>query len=222
VVDRTGVIRTTLGADVANNGTVAFSYPTGFTQGNYLNGLAGANGYVIVNKNDKWTVAATKVSFSYGSTTITVTNTSGVTWTAGSDIYCNFDLQDGNDVINVQIPVKLAAITTNGHVVGGLKLGIYGTIENIEWNQGTPVTTAAKLTTLTASVSGTPTTGGAVALTSAACTPLGANIQGSAITAGAAITPADTLGVESTSTTAFAEGDGFLNIRIRKTAAQFA
>jgi hypothetical protein len=222
VVDRGAVIKTTLAADVANNGTVAVAYPTGAVQGNFTAGLAGTKGLVIVNKNDRWTVAAAQCSFAFGSTTVTITNLSGVTWTAGSDFYVDLDQQDGNDVIILQVPVFALSGVTAAKIADGMRPGVYGTIENLEWVQGVPVTTASKLATVTPTVNTTPTTGGAVALTSAACTPLGAAIQGSAITAGNAITPADSIGLLGSSVTAFVEGSGYFNIRIRKSANQFA
>jgi hypothetical protein len=222
VVDRGAVIKTTLGADVANNGTVALAYPSGFAQGNFTTGLNGPNGLVIVNKNDRWTVSAAQCSFSFGSTTVTITNLSGVTWTAGSDFYVDLDAQDGNDVLVIQVPVFALSGVSAAAIAAGIRPGVYGTIENLEWVQGAPVTTASKLATATPTVNGTPTTGGAVALTSAACTPLGAVIEGSAITAGNKITPADSIGIVGSSVTTFAEGSGFFNIRIRKTASQFA
>lgn len=222
MVDRVGVIRTTLAADVANNGTVALAYPAGYAQGNFTAGLAGPNGYVIVNKNDKWTVAAAKCSFSFGSTTVTITNTSGVTWTAGSDLYVNLDAQDGNDVMALMVPVTALSGVSAAKVCDGIRLGVYGTIENLEWNQGAPVTTASKLATFTPTVNAVPMVGCAVALTSALATPLGANVQGSAPVSGNVITPADAIGIVASAVTAFAEGSGYFVLRIRKTAAQFA
>lgn len=222
MVDRGTVVKTTVTADVANNGTMTIGYPSGWAQGNFTAGLAGPNGCVIVNKNDKWTVAASKVGFTFGSSTITITNTSGVTWAAGSDLYVDLDVQDGNDIVSIQVPVFALSGVSAAKVVDGIRPGIYGTIENLEWCQGVPVTTGSKLATFTPTINGTPMTGCAVALTSVLATPLGANVQGSAPVSGNVITPADTLGIVASTVTAFVEGSGFFNIRIRKAANQFA
>lgn len=76
------------------------------------------------------------------------------------------------------------------------------------------VTTAAKLSTLTAQVAGVSCTGGAVALTSANCTPSAATVAGSAITAGNTGAAGDTVGVVASSTTAFVEGNGWLEFNV--------
>lgn len=211
-----GIIDTRLVADVANNGTFTVGYPNGLVQGNFTGDLAAAGAYCVVADNDKWTVAASQVSFTYGSTTITVTNTSGVTWKANSRFQAKLGAQIGSDVVNINIPIALANITGNNDVVTNMRLGVVGNIEHVEWVQGKPVTTGSKLATLTPAINGTPVTGGAVALTSAACTPLGTVIAGSAPTAGYALTADSTFSVKATGVTAFAEGDGFLALRIRR------
>lgn len=215
IVDQYAVINAVLAADVANNGTVDVAYPAGFTQNSFNANLGGPNGSVIVNKNDKWTVAAGKVSFSFGASTITITNTSTVTWKAGSEIVVGVDQQDGVDLKIINIPVILVGITGAMDVVTDMRLGVEGTIESVDWVTTAVVTTAAKLATLTPSIDGTPITGGAVALTSAAATPLGKVISGSAPTAGNVLKKESKFGIKATAVTAFAEGQGFLSVRIR-------
>lgn len=80
---------------------------------------------------------------------------------------------------------------------------------------GTPVTTASKASTLNLEIGTTDVTGGTVALTSANCTPLGAEVAGAAITAANTGSASDTISVEASSTTAFAEGDGDIVITIQ-------
>ncbi len=217
MADRTATATVVLAADVANSGTFTVQYPTGTSQKSFNAGLAGPNGYVLVNANDKWTVAASKVSFTFGASNITVTNNSSVTWAAGSSVYLNFDRQDGNDVVTLQIPVFLAAITGAGDVVTDIRPGVAGTLEYWEFVVTQPVTTAAKLATLNMEIDTTNVVGADLALTSANCTPLGKVAASGAPTSANVLVPESTLSVEAASVTAFAEGSGFLNIRIRKT-----
>lgn len=215
--DLLAIIDTRLAADVLNNGTFTVGYPAGTTQQSFTSDLYGPNSYAIVAENDKWTVAAAQLSFAYGASLITVTNTSGVTWKAGSRFIANVDQVDGNDVSNILIPVTLANVGGNVDVVTSMKLGVIGKIEYVEWVQGKPVTTAAKLATLTPAIGGVPCTGGAIALTSALCTPLGAVIAGSDVTALNVLTRDSLFSLKATGVTAFVEGDGFVSVRVRRT-----
>jgi hypothetical protein len=88
-------------------------------------------------------------------------------------------------------------------------------IESVDWREGKPVTTAAKLATINIEINTTDLTGGVVALTSATCTPAGVAVAGSAITAGNIGGPTDSFSIEASAVTAFVEGDGWLLIKIR-------
>lgn len=79
-------VTTALGAAVANSGTFAVAYPTGHVQADFISGNASATGVVIINDNDEWLEAASQVSLSYGASTVTVTNSSGVTWPQGAKV----------------------------------------------------------------------------------------------------------------------------------------
>lgn len=215
LVDAFGVVNAVLAAAVANAATVDVAYPAGFSQNSFNASLAGANSYVIINRNDKWTLAAGKIALSFGASAITITNNSGVTWAAGSDLMLGVDQVDG-DVEVVNIPVKLVAISGNIDVVTDLRLGMEGTLESADVLVTSPVTTAAKLATLTPWIDGVAVTGGAVALTSANATPLGKVVAGSAITANNALTKASKLSLKATGVTAFSEGEGVVVLRVRK------
>jgi hypothetical protein len=219
MVNRTYTVTGVLAADVANSATFDLPYPTGTTQTDFTAGLAGTGSYLFVNSNDKWTAAAGKISLAFGASTITVTNSTATTLAAGSTVSLTVDVQDGNDVLLVQIPISLVAITAAGDVATNMRLGVAGTIEYWEFVVTEPVTTAAKLATLNLEINSTNLTGGTIALTSAAATPLGKVIAGAAITGANVLTPDDTLSIEAASVTAFSEGRGFVNIRIRKTAS---
>lgn len=109
------------------------------------------------------------------------------------------------------IPIALANIA-DGDVLTTFTPGFAGNIQKISFAVGVPVTTAGDGTTLNIEIGTTNLTGGVVTLTSANCTPLGAVIDGTAITAANSFGDSDTISIEASSTTAFAEGDGYLLI----------
>ncbi len=92
-----------LSADVANAGTFVISaYPAGSTQAS-LTGSTG--GGVAISNNEYWPQGsgAGTVSFTFGASTITITNNSGVTWVSGSSIIASFGRTDRNGVYNLVI-----------------------------------------------------------------------------------------------------------------------
>lgn len=210
-------VSTVLVSAVADAGTFTVAYPTGFVQADFTNGLGASGGhYAIVNGNDRWAQSDSKMAVTtFGASTITITNNSAVTWAAGSTVEIFIDIQDGNNVIDLVFPVELASIATAQDIVTDFVPGVDGYIEAISWVQNKVVTTASKLASINAEIGATNLTGGVVALTSALCTPMGAVIQGSAITGNNRITKKDTLSLEASSVTAFAEGNGSIHVRIR-------
>lgn len=215
-VDRSARVEVTLAAPVASAATFDIAYPTGTSQSSFNAGLAGPGSYVVLNDNEKFTEASGKIALSFGASLITVTQTSGYTWPAGTKVALNVDQRDGNDVVLLQVPINLASITANGDVMTDIRPGLYGTIEYWEFIVTTPVSTAAKLASLNLEVDTTNVTGGVIALTSANATPLGKVIAGAAITGANVLTPDSKLSIEAAGVTAFVEGSGFVNIRIRK------
>ena len=212
VLNKASVVQTTLTAAVAHSGTFTVAYPTGTTQDTFLSGLASTNNYIIVN-SDRWD--STKFSLSYDASFITVTNSSNVSWAAGSTIVLNLDRVDGNDVVELVFPVNLAAVA-NGDVVTEYKPGIAGTIEYFSFVTSQPVTTAAKTAAFNLEIGTTNVTGGVLTVTSAAATPLGKVIEATAITGANTLAVDSKLSIEAASVTAFAEGQGTLRIRVRK------
>lgn len=75
-----------LAATVANNGTVAMGYPTGYVQADFTGENASATGQVAINGNDIYSEAEASVAFTYGAGSITVQNLSGVSWLLGSQV----------------------------------------------------------------------------------------------------------------------------------------
>jgi hypothetical protein len=110
------------------------------------------------------------------------------------------------------IPITLANITTAGDVVTAFTPGFNGKIASMQFIVTTAVTTGSKAATLNAEIGTTNVTGGEVALTSANCTPLGAVVAGAAITGNNTFSSTDTISIEASSVTAFAEGAGVLVI----------
>lgn len=209
-------VRGVLAAAVANSGTFTVAYPSGTTQSTFNAGLAGSPS-IVINDNDTWTAAASKMSVTYGASDITVTNLSSTTWAAGSSFVLDLDRKDGNNVVILALPINLASVTgASGDVLTNFRPGVNGFIEHVSFAVTVPVTTASRATTLNLEINTTNLTGGTVALTSANCTPLGAIISNAADpSANNRITKADSLSVEHSSTTAFAEGAGVLYVRIR-------
>ena len=218
IKNRFARVSAVLAADVANAGTFDIAYPTGTTQTSFTNDrVAAAGHYALVNYNDRWTSAASKISLSFGASVITVTNSSAVTWAAGSTVELFIDQQDGNGIVELVFPVDLVNITTTQDVVTDYEPCIDGTIEHISFVVNKPVTTASKLASLNVEIGTTNLTGGVVALTSALATPMGKIIEGSAITGNNTLTKDSKISIEAASVTAFSEGTGSIRIRIRKT-----
>jgi hypothetical protein len=93
------------------------------------------------------------------------------------------------------------------------------TLTSLGFRVRTPVTTGAKLATLTAQVNGTPVTGGVLSLTSAAATPTNTLVAGTAITALNTGTAGQNVGALVSAVTAFAEGDGYVEFGLTRNAA---
>jgi hypothetical protein len=111
----------------------------------------------------------------------------------------------------LSIPVKLAKVAA-GDVVTNYTPGFAGAIKKVSFVVTDPVVTAAKAATLNLEINATNVTGGVLSLTSANCTPLGAVVEGTAVTANNVFTATNTISVEASSVTAFAEGEGVLLI----------
>ncbi len=87
-----------LAADVADSGTVTgIAYPSGTNQAYFTGENASATGVAIVNGNDVYTEASADSTITYGASTITLTNGSGVTWPAGSTVLLQLDYLAGLD-----------------------------------------------------------------------------------------------------------------------------
>lgn len=113
------------------------------------------------------------------------------------------------------IPVTLSSITAAGDILTTYTPGYKFKILAVDWAQGVPVTTAAKAANLNVEIGTTNLTGGVVALTSATCTPLGKVIAGTEVTAANTGSATDTISIEAADVTAFAEGTGYVLLKIQ-------
>ena len=208
-------VSTVLTADVANAGTFTVGYPTGYVQGNFTAGLNRSGSYMVVNGNDKYT--GSQLSLAFGASLITVTNSTGVTLTAGSTVVLQVEVADGNDIVSFQFPVNLASVTGTQDVVTGFRPGVDGEIEDSCFVTNVPATTAAKLASFNVEINNANLAGGLIALTTVAANTMGKVAQGTDITAANTIKRSDALSIEASAVTAFVEGSGTFYVRIRRT-----
>lgn len=115
----------------------------------------------------------------------------------------------------LSIPITLAQITGAGDVLTTYTPGHAFEILGVDARVVDVVTTAGDAATINLEINTTDLTGGAVALASANCTPLGAAIAGSPVTGNNVGTAAQSISVEASSVTAFAEGSVVLLVKIR-------
>ena len=121
----------------------------------------------------------------------------------------------GGDAVMFHFPVDLSGVSA-ADVVTNFTPGFAGAIVGFDFVVNKPVTTAAKAATLNLEIGTTDLTGGVLSLTSAAATPLGKVISATAITGANEFADDDTISVEATSVTAFAEGSGVLIVKCRR------
>lgn len=121
----------------------------------------------------------------------------------------------GAGVATISIPITLVQITGAADVLTTYTPGYKFKILGVDARVVEVATTVGKAVSLNLEIGTTDLTGGVVALTSANCTPLGAAIAGSAVTGNNTGTAADTVSIEASSVTAFAEGAVVLLIRIQ-------
>lgn len=92
--------KATLASAVADDGTFTLSYPSGATRASLRDSTGGS---IVIGQNDVWNEGSSGVEFTYGASNITVTNRSGVTWAAGSDVIVSFGKTDRNGSYNLTI-----------------------------------------------------------------------------------------------------------------------
>ena len=131
-----------------------------------------------------------------------------------SPVPVELEMPPGRIYIPMIFAVDLVSITGAVDVITNITPGFVGTIVNTYWIQGQPVVTGGKAATLNWEVGTRNLGGGTIALTSALCTPLGAVIACAAITGSNTFTKTDTISLEASAVTAFAEGSGMVVVII--------
>jgi hypothetical protein len=101
----------TLAAAVADTATFTVPYPTGFDQ-DALTGTT--DGEVLVGENDVWQQDDPGFAFAFGASNITVTNNTGATLAAATDLKISFGDRTKAGVYNPDVRVEgPAALTDN-------------------------------------------------------------------------------------------------------------
>lgn len=75
-----------LAGAVANSGSVTVPYPSGYTMASFTGDQAGTDSYVVVQDNDRYTVASGLISVLYGQAAIVLFNSTGASWAAGAKV----------------------------------------------------------------------------------------------------------------------------------------
>lgn len=208
-----------LASAVADDATFTVAYPSGTTQGDFDKGLANLAGcYVILNDNDRWAYADPGINLLFGASEITVTNRSGYSWPAGTKVDLNLDVKEGNRRC---IPLILPALSTitAADILTEMELGIEGDLEYAEFVTTVAASTADKLATLGFEIGSTAVTGMTLGLTTATVTPKGKVLPFGLPTAAYTLSRSSKLSLVASSVTAFSEGQGYINLYIRESAA---
>lgn len=114
------IINATLASAVVNGGTVTLSYPSGRNQLSYTGVNQSSTGQVTVNNNERYDERASgsRINFAFGVASITLTNNTGVTWSAGSTIRAQVNRADfgSGDMVDRpwQVPNVDAAASSLG------------------------------------------------------------------------------------------------------------
>lgn len=233
------VMTLTNAADLATNGTMTFNYPGGRVKADY-----NQTGEKMYSRGlqAEYAVGANNFSLVYGASSVVVTYLGATSIPAGTLVtlqaplaaYQNITdssggaasggLAAGVGIAEVDMFINLNDIAANGDVMTAYTPGYNFKILALDWIAAKPVTTAAKLATVTPKINATSTTGGAVALTSANSTPMGVKVAGSAVTALNTGGPTDTIGLVASGVTQFTEGNGWFKIKLQNmdTANAFA
>jgi hypothetical protein len=205
----------TLAADVADDATFTTAYPTGttvatFSAGNYK----AASARLVLGSNDVWTDADPGIeATTFGASTITWTNRTGATLSAGTACIISLLTWPGINVQTITIPVSLDTVT-DADVVTSFRPGVFGYVTNMQWITDV-APSASDATTFNLEIGTTNVTGGVIELTSAVAAAKGEVVQCTRITANNRLTPSSLLSVEASATTDYASGSGSLVITIQ-------
>lgn len=99
------LVETTLGSAVNDDATFTVSYPSGVTQSDLLGATSGK---MVVNGDAVFNYGNSGFTAVYGSSNITVTNTTGATLAAGSELILSFGSNTQNG--RYQVANKVAGV----------------------------------------------------------------------------------------------------------------
>lgn len=159
--------------------------------------------------------AADKIGFHQKAPTIQRTDASQVAITDNTAGTVVDTFSAGTADFTFTVPVTLSQISTTMDVATAITPGYRFQILAVDWCTSQEVTTGSKAASLNVEIGTTNLTGGVLALTSANCADLGNAVYGTAVTAGGTGTATDAISIEAASVTAFAEGAGYVIIRMR-------
>lgn len=126
-----GTVKMILGSDVANNGTFTAAYPTGLVQADFQGAdVNTADEAMIVNNNDSYNAA--QVDFSFGASTVTVTNKTGATLKAGSELLLYYPRGNRGTYRGPQSAAIVALTDNSGGTAADTIAAIGGTYSQTE------------------------------------------------------------------------------------------
>lgn len=198
---------------IATNDTMTFTYPAG----NASRYAKSGEKLIVQGLQLTLDAGASTFTLAYGASSVVVTWKGSTSIPAGTQVTLQAPRVQKVGVYILPVYINLASITGAGDVLTNYIPGHAFKILSVDWRQMIPVTTAAKLATLNLEIGTTDLTGGTVALTSATCTPMGVAVAGAAITGANVGTATDSISIEASAVTAFAEGTGTLLIEIQNT-----
>lgn len=100
-------VRLILASDVANAGTFTAGYPAGRTAGSYTGGFAHR---VVSNRYGVLEAIMGEISISFGASSATITNSSGETLAAGTEVYVELDRAGMEPDFSVADPGSMTAL----------------------------------------------------------------------------------------------------------------
>lgn len=230
-------IQATLSADLATNGTVAFTYPTkspARAAASYAS-ASGAKLQAGQGFEGVFAQGASNFSLSYGATTVTLTYLGSTTIPAGTVLRLQCPLATYADITDsstgaivaaiaagvgdftLAIPADLTSFTT-----GALDLlttytpGFKFKLLDIQYVVNKVGTGAGASQTFQPKITGVATTGGAVVPTLANAATMGAKVAGSAITALNTGSATDTISIScAAGGTVFTAGSGYFLVKVQ-------
>jgi hypothetical protein len=235
--DAFDVMSTTVGADVATNGTITFTYPTkspARAAASYV-AAAGAKMYTGQGHEGAYLQQALGFSMVYGATTVVVTYLGLTTIPAGtvvrlqSPLASYADITDsstgaivaalaaGAGVETVSLPVDLTSFTTGAlDLVTTYLPGYKFKLLDVQYVANKVATGAGATQALQPKITGVAVTGGLVTPTLANAAVMGVKVAGTAVTALNTGSATDTISVSAAAGgVVFTAGSGVLLLKIQ-------